>query len=1333
MPVSSSRPFESITTEGGLLPPDLLARIADLDPDLDGLTPGSYHLAEGERIHEAIARAWSVTCSAWSRFQEATSGLAEGDAKTGVTRERWLLPLFKELGFGQLASQRAIEVEGKTYAVSHGWHHSPIHLVGCGLELDKKTPGERGAARMSPHGLVQEFLNRSEEHLWGFVSNGYALRMLRDNAALTRQSYVEFDLQAIWDEERYADFALLWLLCHPSRVEAPKPADCWLEKWSRTAHDEGAPALNKLRDGVQRAIEALGSGFLAHPGNGVLHEKLRTGTLAKEDYYRQLLRLAYRLIFLLVAEARGLLLSPQADERASERFRQYYSTERLRRLAERRRGTAHGDLWYGLRLVMRALGSESGCPSLALPALGGFLWSEKGLADLEPCELTNRALLEAMRALLFREEDRMLRPVDWKHLGAEELGGIYESLLELHPELNREAGTLVLEVAAGNERKTTGSYYTPASLVACLLESALDPVLDDAAKSADPVNALLALKVCDPACGSGHFLIAAANKIAKRLAAARTPGEEPAPPAVRSALRDVIGHCLYGVDVNPMAVELCKVNLWLEALEPGRPLSFLDHRIVCGNALIGTTPRLIAEGIPDDAFDPIEGDDPKTAQAYKRQNKNERTQQATTLFAEVETGIAVSDGELEEGFAALDAIDDSSIEGVRRKEEAFRKALSSDAYLRSRFIADTWCSAFVWPKSPGAPEPVTEGFFVRLREEGHSPNSATRSEVQRLASEYAFLHWHVAFPEVFRLPRPSEKPTDTFNGWSGGFDVLLGNPPWERVELQEEEFFALRAPDIANAKNAAARRKLILALPASDPALAAEYARAVRAAEAGSRFLRVSGRFPLGGVGKINTYAVFADLSRQLIGPSGMAGLILPNGLVAGFTYREFLRHLLRTQTLASFFGFENEDRIFPAVHNETKFGILTMTGGKRTTEQPWLTAHVRQPSEVHDPARRYSLTASEIEAINPNTLNLPTFRWAADAQVTATIHAAAPVLIRRREDGRVENPWGVRFKQLFNMATDSGLFIDHDEIATRITARSGSAAILDDGSILYPLYEGKMLWHFDHRYGTYDGQTEKQANKGVLPHVTDATHDHPAYRVQPRYWVAADKTREALGEAADQEWFFAWRDTGISERTMIGAIIPHTAAGDKAPLLTITGDAREMAALCAILSSLVVDFDARQRATLMKLFVVEQLAVLTPHQLATPVMWLGASARDWLAERVHELSYTSDDLAPFARALGNEGRPFRWLPDRRALMQAEVDAAVLHLYGLSREQAEWLIDSFTVLRKYEEREFKEFRTKRMTLERFDAMDTARVSGTVYSSPLDPPAASPEVSHPPYD
>ena len=365
MRMRTRNPFLTMRTEGSILPADILARIVTADKDLGGLTPESYHLTKNERINEVATRAWNRLQGAWKAFREAAERLSEGNLATTLTRERWLLILFQELGYGRLMTHRAWELDGRTYPISHLWGNTPIHLVGCRVKMDTKQAGVAGAARASPHSLVQEFLNKSDDHLWGIVSNGLILRLLRDNVSLTRQAYVEFDLEAMMEGEAFSDFVLLFMLCHQSRVEVPEektPESCWLEQWHNAAAEQGIRALNTLRAGVQQAINALGAGFLAHPANTGLRGKLKEGTLSTQDYYRQILRVVYRLLFLFVAEDRSLLYDPDAPFENRATYVAYYSTRRIRDLAERKRGTKHADLYRSLCLVFEEL--REGCPEI---------------------------------------------------------------------------------------------------------------------------------------------------------------------------------------------------------------------------------------------------------------------------------------------------------------------------------------------------------------------------------------------------------------------------------------------------------------------------------------------------------------------------------------------------------------------------------------------------------------------------------------------------------------------------------------------------------------------------------------------------------------------------------------------------------------------------------------------------------------------------------------------------------------------------------------------------------------------------------------------------------
>ena len=394
--------------------------------------------------------------------------------------------------------------------------------------------------------MVQECLNRTAGHLWGIISNGSVLRLLRDTTSLTGAAYLEVDLAAMFDGELFEDFVLLYRLLHVSRFEVADGApvsSCRMERWRAEAIEAGTRALDQLRDGVKDAIIALGTGFLKHPANAAFREDFD-----KDQAKRALLRLVYRLLFWFVAEDRDALHAPGTDEKTRRRYAAYFSARRLRDVSLRGAGTAHGDVWQAVRLVLSGLGAEGGLPHLGLPGLGGIYDDTPTDAVLAGLELSNEQLLTAVKSLS-RVRDKSTnrwRRIDYRNLGAEELGAIYESLLELVPDRDGPY-TFVLRDAAGNDRKSTGSYYTPTSLIDCLLDSTLDPVLDDATKQAEIAataagtdasaaiaEALLSVTVCDPACGSGHFLVAAARRIAKRVAAVREHNPEPTLESLRT-------------------------------------------------------------------------------------------------------------------------------------------------------------------------------------------------------------------------------------------------------------------------------------------------------------------------------------------------------------------------------------------------------------------------------------------------------------------------------------------------------------------------------------------------------------------------------------------------------------------------------------------------------------------------------------------------------------------------------------------------------------------------------------------------------------------------------
>ena len=1312
--------WQSLDIEGNLISPAKIEQV--FKPDDNAETRDSYCIRKGLTVREEISTAFRVGQNHFDNFDK-------NKTKSLKTTQRFVRNFLKEtFGFDDIEM-------GKNAVSFVGGGRVPIVVAPPSDEnLDRYSQTLSKNRTHSPAFILQDYLNEHKNALWGLVTNGILIRLMRHNASLTRPAYIEANLEHIFKNEDAASFTALWLLIHRSRFGSvgKLAADCYLERWREDGVREGEVARDKLSGQVQQALKVFGSGFLE--ANPDLVEKIQSGEIDRKEWFNELLRLVYRLIFLMVAEDRNLLHPEGAKPEARELYKDGYGLAMLRDQCYRSTTwDKHFDRFEGIKVVFRSLAHPKGEAYLALPHLGS-LFSENNLPYLEEARLRNRALMEGLYHLSWLSGSSGKVRVNWRLMETEELGSVYESLLELEPQIcdGGKSLTFALEASEqrGNQRRTTGSYYTPDSLVQALLETTLEPVLKErlASGEGDSDESLLSLSVIDPACGSGHFLLAAARRIATHVAHARLEQGDNIRTSsggdFRRALRDVSRRCIYGVDKNPMAVELAKVALWIETVDPGLPLGFFDSQIKCGDSLLGVFKHQdLGVGIPDSAYKNLTGDDRIVARDYLRANRASRDRQGSLDFADKVSETSVS--YLAENFTDFRALSENTVEEVDAKERRYKELCEKKDFVRLCKASDLYIGAFLLPKQEsglGASArsvPISEDIWTMCEKGVCSPLLEKAINVARRACAF---HWHLEFPDVMKR---------------GGFDVVLSNPPWERVKLQQQEFFATRDPEITKARNAAIRNKMVNQLAKSNPPLAREWQSALRTAAAISHFIRSSGRFPRGGVGDVNTYAAFTDLAWQLIHPAGRAGVIVPNGLVAGFTYREFLQQLLTEQSLVSFYGFENGAPIFKDVHPQTRFGLLTITGKDIKTKQPWFTAYIQQPAEIDDPKRRYTLTVDEIRVINPNTLNLPAFQWKKDAKVTVAIHTVSPVLIEKKDGETVRNDWQIEFQRTFHMANDSGFFINYESVEPFIYKQEGAEVLLEDeeailqyGKRLFPLYEGKMLWHFDHRYGTYEEQTEAQANQGVLPKVSDEQHSDPNYRIQPRYWIDSKLTLETLKEQKGREWNFAWRRIGPSERTFIGTAIPRTAVSDSAFVLYPNRkNSKENIVLVALLSSFVCDYAARKKAPQINYFVVEQLPILSPNILGHEYNFLGATATDWLAERVLELCYTNNEMVGLAKDMKREHGPFPWSPGRRVILQAEINAAMFHLYRLDRTQAEWILDSFTVLRRCEERDYSEFRTKRLILAAYDVMAKAKELGSVYISPLNPLPADPSLCH----
>ncbi|MFU8874345.1 Eco57I restriction-modification methylase domain-containing protein [Micromonospora sp. SL4-19] len=1351
--------FSAVHTIGGLIPADMLVGIAE-GKDVSGSKPADYRVIGSRSVRDEAERHWDYLKSVWKELRDQLPVAPEAETPadpTGMAVTQWLEPLFAELGFGRLNAIGAAGITSddgaKSFAISHRWNHVPIHLAPWNAALDKRPAG---AGSVPPQSLVQELLNRSEAHLWGVLTNGRQLRLLRDSSALATAAYVEFDLEAIFDGELFSEFVLLYRLLHVSRFEVAEGAaasTCWLEKWRTEAISTGVRALEYHRDAVKNAITVLGTGFLKHPANGDLRRNLDVNA-----FHAALLRLVYRLIFLFVAEDRDALHAPETSDATRERYVKYFSSVRLRRHALRRRGTTHGDLYQALRIVLDALGSEDGRPELGLPGLGGLFDDSAADTPLRGGVLANADLLEAVRHLcrVWDVQSSRWRPVDYRNMGAEELGSIYESLLESVPKHRATDSSFELVDRAGNDRKKTGSYYTPAALIETLLDSTLDPVLDDAQKrgelkasaASQPdgtqtiVDEMLSVTVCDPACGSGHFLVAAARRIAKRIAAVRERNPEPTADAVRHALHEVVGRCVYGVDLNPMAVELAKVSLWLEALEPGRPLGFLDAQIKHGNGLVGAAPALIRDGIPTKAFKPVEGDDPAFARALEKRNEQERAEHPA-LF-ELAAGVELTNTVFAASLSRITEAPVGTLRDVHQQEAAYRDWAAASDYVQAKLVADAWCAAFMWRKAKDAPPAITHEIFRNLRDQaGGKLPLETHHEVVRLREQYRFFHWHLEFPRIFVVPRDeAAADADPLTGWAGGFSCVLGNPPWDKVDFEDKKYFSVVDPAIA-AISGTARRDRISAWVKEYPEAGERYRAERRKVKGTFHFASKSRVFPLcekglsaKGVNSLFVDHLFAERFLSIVAHQGRVGCIIPTSIATGAGAQHLFGSLTQRGAIASLYDFENRKPLFVGVHSSYKFCLLSVVGRGLREAEASFAFFLEDAVDIDDAENVFVLTPEEIALISPNTGNLPIFRSRRDADLTSAVYRRIPVLLDETINGG--NPWGLSFKNLFNSTDDSDLFRVSDNLESEGWKREGNAFVRGDERML-AVYEGKMSHLFDHRWNRYYGLGDNDY-EAVPPSIKADARGV----TDPRRWIKEggfvqtnrkNKQVKVPGvslrlqeEGWRHDWLCGWRDIArtTDERTAIPAFVPLSATVETFPLMLPSTAPRLTSALVAVQSSLVFDYVARQKASgaHMGRRIWKQLPVPTPAMLEPHIAFI--------VPRVSELIYTTYDMAPLARDLGDANPPFCWDEGRRARIRAELDAYFFYLYGRSRDDVDYIMETFQTdnggLKHNDIAKFGTYRTKELILAEFDRMAVAGVSltnplvdGENYTSTLTPP------------
>jgi len=1278
----------AVTIEGGLISPDQMAAIAGTTPDQK--TAADYGCPKGTNLRDEITRYFRIGQAHWQSY-------AKLSAPNVIQTAAFVRLLLQEaFGFDALAGPNVHHADGHTFriALEAKGGRVPIVVAAPLAEADAfaKALPEMGddpggtIPRRSPAVLLQDWLNTKPEFLWGLVFAGDRVRLMRDNASFTRPAYIEADLAAIFRDEMFADFTAIWLLIHASRFggEGALAVDCPLERWREAGLRAGTAARERLGESVEEALLSLGQGFL--DSNPDLREKLDGNRLSVQMWFEQLLRVVYRLIFLAVSEDRDLLHAPEASAESRDLYASAYGFGHMReRSARRSAHDHHHDAWEGAKITFRGL--ERGERLLGLPPLGS-LFARGQTPDLDDARLSNKAFLRAVFHLSWLiEEGRRVR-INWRDMATEELGSVYEGLLELVPAREDSGRRFCFaggNEARGNARKISGSYYTPDNLVQALLDSALDPVLARA-EAEGGADAILKLAVIDPACGSGHFLLGAARRMATRVALLRD-SEAPDYPA---AMRDVARHCIHGVDRNPMAVELAKVAMWIEAVEPGKPLTFLDSHIRCGDSLVGVFDlSVLGEGIADEAYKALAGDDREVVSHYKAKNRREQAERER-----IEGGLGFNrQKDLARDLAVLADMPEETVDQIAEKRSRFETLMSRGAAAWGLERAcDLWTSAFFAPKIRGGEYAGPDGLPRRGAEtvatsgtlwellRGQEPFGPLVGAVTDLAQHYRFFHWPIAFADVMSR---------------GGFDVVLGNPPWETMSPDNKEFFASYDPRVRFLSPADQRAAIEHLL--EDASIANRWSEHCRDLYAAVHFMKSSGRYRLfaaGNLGKgdFNVYRMFVESALALTRPGQVAAQFVPEGLYNGANATAIREELFDRRRLEKLAGFENTKGIwFPSIDTRTKFCLyVAWRDGK--TDQFCAAFRVNSLEKLAEfsEGRGLSIPTDLVAEFSPDARAVMEFSAQEDIDICTKMYR------RFQKFGERFEGFGYRpYMREVDMGTDRSLF--------------------SDGSDGCPVFEGRMIDSYDYRAKGY------VSGRGRSAVWEDYPFGSAKKAVRPQWRIPRSQIPEKLSGRID-DYRISFGDVGspTNSRSLIASIVPpDMICGHTAPTISFRkSNYWTLLLWVGVANSLAMDFIVRKKVALHLSYTVID---------ALPFPWdPDSTPRGWdIVERVFRLCAVGDEMEGLRQAAIEHGlsNDVQEDPIRRAELAAEIDVLVAReVYGLNEQEMRYILDpanilgedcdieTFKALRNRELREFKEYRTQRLVFEAWGRLTGAQAA-----------------------
>lgn len=1219
--------------------------------------------------------------------------------------------------------------------------------------LDRRS-GRRGE-ETAPSTQMLRYLRRVDDLTtgklrWGILTNGARWRLYFQGARSVSEQFFEInlasvlglpghneDLFALSDEDR-RHWLKVFVFCFRRSAFVPDAAD------SRTFHQRAMEEGRFYEERVAANLSDLVFGevfpmltraIAAAEPDAPLHE-VREAALI----------FLYRLLFILYAEDRNLL--PVRDKRYDD----YGLREKVRGDVRRRKdrndtfSATAARYWSSIDDLCMAI--DQGDASIGLPPYNGGLFDREGTPLLSGIRLGDQVMADVIDALSFEQAEDGRRYINYRDLSVQQLGSIYERLLE--HEVTRDGEEIVVRPNIF-ARKGSGSYYTPDDLVGLILEETIEPLVDDRMqtfqrkieelsgsglaedrwigqlKRVDPAESLLDLKICDPAMGSGHFLVslvdALADQIINAMAEAEAQAEEYISPLserldrIRNTIqgnaeergwtindgqlddrhiirRMVLKRCVYGVDKNPMAVELAKVALWLHTFTVGAPLSFLDHHLRCGDSLFGSWVR---------------GGIDKAAEQGSPLLLHGPVTRATRAATSMQIIEGLTDAEIAEAHRSADVFDE--VRDMTAPLDAFLGLVHAFDWLNIRNRDDRAALHAFYDGQFGDPIDIAMGKVEVVNGRPEAQRfSALLEQARELAGEERFFNWQVMFPGVWSDWQSAEL--------HGGFDAVIGNPPWDRMKLQQVEWFAARRRDIALAQRAADRKRMIGELVEAGDPLAEDFTKASERAANATRMARSCGDYPLLSRGDINLYSLFVERAMTLVKPTGMIGLLTPSGIASDKTAAPFFKGVATQGRLKALYDFENrrtrydQPPFFPDVDSRFKFCAF-VASPTPLTEAAQCAFFLQDVSELGDPERCFSLAAEDFARVNPNTGTAPIFRSRRDAELTTAIYGHLPILVDR-SSGEEVKVWPVKYFTMFHMTNDSGLFRTRRELEEEEGAYPvGGNRFGSPSGEWVPLYEGKMVQAFDHRAASVVVNLDNQHRPAQPEPSTLVQHQNPEWVPDPQFWVA-EKEMTFSGSS----FLMAFKDVTAptNVRSMIAALIPETGAGNTLPLVVSDDDeplsALDVAVLLANLNAISFDFVARQKIQGQHLnwFIVEQLPVVPPQTYHT-ASFGPKTAGEIVREAVLELTYTAHDMAPFARDMGYVGDngdvlpPFIWDEERRLHLRARLDAVFFHLYGVTdRDDVRYVYSTFPIVERQETETYGGYRSRDLCLAYMSAL-----------------------------